>query len=351
MDLIDNIFDSEIRQSPPLFLNDPDEEEGGRGNRQKDPLDEMDIDAMFADVEDDDDFNLRPLGPSVDTDALLKEAEARHRNNLQPLTSQAIPSRSPPRETVAGGSASKGAKLKETKGRRKKVATLDEGRLLSPDGFPSLIKTIKNFKTKGKGHEVHDLDRLLRLYGYWTHTLYPKTIFKDTVERIEKLCRSRRMNVALSVWRDEAQGNNRDLEDEDDSNVRNNVNELIAEKGQASSPQRSTRGSSPFHTPSRPPSSATEPDDFDIDSMIREEEERIANLEASKVSIRNHYQVEDREGYERIADISEQEQGPNTITGARVGNLDDEGMWDVLRDLEETEASVLDDEFESMYAD
>jgi replication fork protection complex subunit Csm3/Swi3 len=221
MSSIDNIWDDPVESEPrpaqqPLFLDGSDDETPVA--KQKTPApnnDDVDIDAMFADIEDDDEFSLKPLGPSVDTEALRKEAEARHGRNLPPLTPHAIMSSSPPRPTAddgrgASGTGEKGKGKDDAKPRRK-AAVLDEGRLLGPDGFPKLIKDIKNFRTKGKGHEVRslglivnqflnilqaaDLDRLLRVYGYWTHALYPKTVFKDTVDRIEKLCHSKRMNV------------------------------------------------------------------------------------------------------------------------------------------------------------
>jgi hypothetical protein len=37
---------------------------------------------------------------------------------------------------------------------KKKIARLDEARLLGPDGFPALVKQTKHWKPKGKGHEV-----------------------------------------------------------------------------------------------------------------------------------------------------------------------------------------------------
>lgn len=92
------------------------------------------------------------------------------------------------------------------KKKRKPVARLDEARLLGKNGLPQLIKDTKNFKLKGKGHEAADLDRVLQVYQFWSHRLYPKTRFKETVDRVEKLCHSKRMQVALSVWRDEAKG-------------------------------------------------------------------------------------------------------------------------------------------------
>jgi replication fork protection complex subunit Csm3/Swi3 len=108
--------------------------------------------------------------------------------------------------------------------KRKPLPKLDETRLLGKDGFPQLLKDTKNFKPKGKGHEViiiiiftshllapvltadvwtdatastqaMDLDRVLQIYQFWSHKLYPKTRFKETVDRVEKLCHSKRMQV------------------------------------------------------------------------------------------------------------------------------------------------------------
>ena len=36
---------------------------------------------------------------------------------------------------------------------------------------------------------------MLQVYQFWTHKLYPKTRFKETVDRVEKLCHSKRMQV------------------------------------------------------------------------------------------------------------------------------------------------------------
>ncbi|KAG2132686.1 Swi3-domain-containing protein, partial [Suillus cothurnatus] len=107
---------------------------------------------------------------------------------------QILPSSSPPRDLGPDedneGGKDNNEKGKEGKKERKKV----------------LIQNIKDFKVKGKGHERSDLQRILQVYQFWSHRLYPKTPFKDTVERVEKLCHSKRMQVRLSVWRDEAKG-------------------------------------------------------------------------------------------------------------------------------------------------
>ncbi|QRW27491.1 chromosome segregation in meiosis protein 3 [Rhizoctonia solani] len=86
---------------------------------------------------------------------------------------------------------------------RKTLPKLDENRLLDQgDGMPALVRRSKEFKVKGKGHELSDLNRLMQMYQLWAHKMFPKMQFQDTVERVEKLCRTKRMHVALSTWRD-----------------------------------------------------------------------------------------------------------------------------------------------------
>jgi replication fork protection complex subunit Csm3/Swi3 len=178
---------------------------------------ESEVNAIFADMENDADLSYKPLAPSLDLDALRREADARHARNIEPMTSI-------PPNILAGSSSMLDTKgkndAKEDERKEKRIMPkLDEARLLGPDGFPKLIKDTKHFKPKGKGHEVRstmlllffffraplseyrkqeaDLNRLLRIYQFWTHKLYPKTQFRDTVERVEKLCHSRRMHVRL----------------------------------------------------------------------------------------------------------------------------------------------------------
>nr|GAT53211.1 predicted protein [Mycena chlorophos] len=114
-------------------------------------------------------------------------------------------------------------KDKEVKKPRKKLPRLDEGRLVGDNGFPQLIHDTKHFRVKGKGHEASDLNRLLNVYQFWTHKLYPKTPFKETVERVEKLCHSKRMQNMLSQWRDEAHGKPPPEPDADEDDVPEDV--------------------------------------------------------------------------------------------------------------------------------
>ncbi|KAI9622684.1 hypothetical protein H4Q26_014965 [Puccinia striiformis f. sp. tritici PST-130] len=60
------------------------------------------------------------------------------------------------------------------------------------------------FKPSGKGKEKEDLKRLIKLYRLWTHSMYPKGTFEDTIGTVEKLCHKRKMKDALRRWRDES---------------------------------------------------------------------------------------------------------------------------------------------------
>ena len=53
------------------------------------------------------------------------------------------------------------------------------------------------FKAFTSSIQASDLNRLLAIYQFWTHSLYPKTQFRDTVGRIEKLCHTKLMQVRL----------------------------------------------------------------------------------------------------------------------------------------------------------
>ena len=121
------------------------------------PPHDIDIDALFADVDDDDDDEIsRPLPAILDEDELVRQAEARFRRNPPPLTPHEIlPSSSPPRdqERQNGKKGREKGKDDEKKVRRRQLK-LDENLLLSPTGFPQLIKMAKDFRIKGKGHEV-----------------------------------------------------------------------------------------------------------------------------------------------------------------------------------------------------
>ena len=38
------------------------------------------------------------------------------------------------------------------------------------------------------------------LYQLWAHRMFPKTQFRDTVEKVERVCRQKRMLVSVSLF-------------------------------------------------------------------------------------------------------------------------------------------------------
>jgi replication fork protection complex subunit Csm3/Swi3 len=253
--------------NPPLFLPSSDEEpedgvaapnaSAGANARRNDatndpnPNPNPDIDALFDGL-DDMDETFQELAPALDLDALRREADARNaravRAELSAANIPAAESSTTASSAAAknnsnnnnggrgGGGGGGGGALdgldgngdgeEDGKKKRKPLPKLDETRLLGKDGFPQLLKDTKNFKPKGKDHEViiistfhlpahfcrtfwtdatcacacphtqaMDLDRVLQIYQFWSHKLYPKTRFKETVDRVEKLCHSKRMQV------------------------------------------------------------------------------------------------------------------------------------------------------------
>jgi hypothetical protein len=163
MDSIDDIWDApvelpapqqpEARRSSSSLLPGSDD---GRDEHADPPAasSNPDIDALFADIEN----QGLTYQPALDLDALRREADARYARTATPttLTPHAIlPSSSPARDVDDNRGDGKG-KGRDDGGKktRRKMPRLDEGRLLGPDGFPRLIQDAKNFRPKGKGHEV-----------------------------------------------------------------------------------------------------------------------------------------------------------------------------------------------------
>lgn len=147
------------RSSEALFLaGDSDDEEPP--SRRPPPSSRPDIDAMFADLDNDEDESLQfqPLGDSIDKEKTRREAAKRAAADI-PEASQyeVMPSSSPARDgegnVVRSGKGGKQQDEGEEK-ERKKIARMDEARLVGPTGFPALIKSTKEFVPKGKGHEV-----------------------------------------------------------------------------------------------------------------------------------------------------------------------------------------------------
>ena len=158
-----DVFTSQPKQRPrsTLFLDSDSEDDAPSTSKlhyaSKPGSSKPDIDAFWDDL-DEPDSAFQGLAPSLDVEALKRQADVR----LPPLTPhQILPSSSPPRDTGNEKDGAKG-KVDGKKGdkgttKKKKRPILDEGRLLGPEGFPALVKQAKEFKPKGKGHEVRCL--------------------------------------------------------------------------------------------------------------------------------------------------------------------------------------------------
>ena len=143
--------------NPPLFLTSDDEGEVA-ATAQPSANNDPDIDALFNGIDD-----LNEFAPALDLDALRREADARNTRLVRAEISASIPAiqlstttttksgdgRKGPLDGIDGGDENDDGKKK-----RKPIPRLDEARLLGKNGLPQLIKDTKNFKPKGKGHEV-----------------------------------------------------------------------------------------------------------------------------------------------------------------------------------------------------
>ncbi|CAE7215153.1 unnamed protein product [Rhizoctonia solani] len=169
----------------PLFNPDSDDE----GGAELPP----DVGALFDGLNDDD-YDMQQLPPQLNIDELQRESDQR-------VATETAKKRLMRGDVMdLSGPADGDGKAAKT---RKALPKLDEERLLNDrDGMRALVRRAKELNIKGKGHELSDLNRLMQMYQLWAHKMFPKMQFQDTVERVEKLCRTKRMHVALSQWRD-----------------------------------------------------------------------------------------------------------------------------------------------------
>ncbi|OAV87359.1 hypothetical protein PTTG_29462 [Puccinia triticina 1-1 BBBD Race 1] len=160
------------RREPPRFMGDETEEPPAAGS----------VDGFFQDLEED-----VGLPEMLDHAAIEASLAAKKAEGLDPFA------------LVSGEQAAK------RKSVRRPVVKMDEERLLDPRfGIPHLMKLAKEFKPAGKGKEREDLQRLMKVYRLWTHSMYPKGAFRDTIESVGKLCHKRKMRDALRGWREES---------------------------------------------------------------------------------------------------------------------------------------------------
>ncbi|KAA1471116.1 Swi3-domain-containing protein [Dentipellis sp. KUC8613] len=369
------------RTSEPLFLDSGSDDEQ-QPARKKQPASTAaarpDVDALFDNLDGPDD-GFGDLPPSLDLEALRREADAR---NIREARAAFAVDTGIGTQTQGGSASQKKGKGAKKGGKdvlvddededgedrpmkkRKPLPKMDEARLLGKDGFPQLIQDTKYFTPKGKGYEAVDLDRVLQIYQFWTHKMYPKTKFRDTVERVEKLCHSKRMHVALSVWRDEAKGliNGRSFPDADDEvvDLTGNDNDNDSAGSDDDGPPRAKKPAgavidldsdaedSALRPPAPPASSSPTSgleDDFDLDALLAEEERLKNSAQAMRPSATTskpaaHGFTDEDEAMWDQMELEYEDAPPPVPKPAAPKPVqhsadDDEDMWDVVREMEE----------------
>ncbi|THH08661.1 hypothetical protein EW146_g8922 [Bondarzewia mesenterica] len=331
-----------------------------------------DIDALFDDA-------FEELAPALDLEKLQREADARNARAIRAEFASIVPSQAQTQGADTGSTQAKGkGKGKDVLGdedeeeepakkKRKPIPRLDEPRLLGKDGFPQLMKNTQHFKTRGKGHEAADLDSVLQIYQFWTHRLYSKTKFRDSVQRIEKLCHSKRMHVALSVWRDESKGliHGKKFDDEDtveisDDEAGSSTNRIttavidVDDSDDAENVPSSRPPSQPPSTSSPAPSAPA--DDFDLEALIAEEQAFTAahpptttTAPTPSTSASHSYTTKTPHANNVILNISDEDEAmwdaldmdhtipPPALPTKTISapSDDDEDMWDLVREMEQ----------------
>ena len=161
--------------SRPLFLPSDDDEDttapaAAATGAEPRNHNNADIDALFEGLDDMDD-SFQELAPSLDLDALRREADARNTRVVRAEIAAMVPTAelslaAAGNKTNANdrkgdgaldGIDGEGEAEDDGKKKRKPVPKLDEERLLGKNGFLQLIKDTKHFKPKGKGHEVNSI--------------------------------------------------------------------------------------------------------------------------------------------------------------------------------------------------
>ncbi|CAH1959058.1 unnamed protein product [Acanthoscelides obtectus] len=78
---------------------------------------------------------------------------------------------------------------------------LNEQTLRGPRGLSAIEGYFQRVKFKGKGHEEHDLNMLMKTYEYWCHRLFPKFPFDHCIARLETLGTKKGTQTLLKLIR------------------------------------------------------------------------------------------------------------------------------------------------------
>ncbi|KAL8139909.1 hypothetical protein V2J09_005930 [Rumex salicifolius] len=126
----------------------------------------------------------------------------------------------------AGKSAEKPKKLPKTRPK------LTPELLLSDKGLGYILRHFpRNFKFRGRGHEVSDLKNLLRMYSEWHSQLLPYYPFDQFVHKVEQVGAGKRVRLCLrelrervgnggdpSTWKDPTTQQENPMDEDDPNN-------------------------------------------------------------------------------------------------------------------------------------
>ncbi|XP_015598136.1 protein TIPIN homolog [Cephus cinctus] len=73
--------------------------------------------------------------------------------------------------------------------------------LKGPKGVHTIEKYFEGFKYNGKGHEKHDLNRIMKRLEHWAHRLYPRLQFDDFLEKVAILEKKKDLQVHVKKYR------------------------------------------------------------------------------------------------------------------------------------------------------
>lgn len=97
----------------------------------------------------------------------------------------------------------KGATKVEAKRRavRNPQMTLNVERITGDRGVHKLEHFFADIKYRGKGHEAHDLDNVMKRLEHWAHRLYPKFNFTDFLATTERLGKKKQLQTHMNRYR------------------------------------------------------------------------------------------------------------------------------------------------------
>jgi replication fork protection complex subunit Csm3/Swi3 len=164
MTTIDDLWDEPVESEPapslakkpvasedPLFLQSDSDNEGGTGaagpSRAPD-----DIEALF-DVDDDDENGQLS---NVTYEQLRRDAQSGGKAHDGPADGDQGAEEDPSKGALNAKSKSNKGEDGGNENTKRTIPRLDEGLLLSEKGIPALIKDAKQWRPKGKGHEVSE---------------------------------------------------------------------------------------------------------------------------------------------------------------------------------------------------